>query len=147
MIEACSSDEQNGWLSLRAALWPDSSRSEHVDEMRALLQTPERFSQFVAYSEAGVAVGFIEAALRHDYVNGTESSPVAFLEGVYVVPEFREQGIASRLVAKVEDWARALGCTEFASDAPIENQASHAVHTALGFRETERVVYFSKSLG
>lgn len=43
-------------------------------------------------------------------------------------------------------WARACGCRELASDALLENQASHAAHRALGFVETERVVFFRKPL-
>jgi aminoglycoside 6'-N-acetyltransferase I len=42
----------------------------------------------------------------------------------------------------VADWGRAQGCSEFASDAELENVDSHAMHRALGFVETERVVYF-----
>jgi aminoglycoside 6'-N-acetyltransferase I len=33
-----------------------------------------------------------------------------------------------------------------ASDAFLDNSASHQMHGALGFSETERVVYFRKSL-
>lgn len=68
------------------------------------------------------------------------------LRGPGATPPLREQGIAVQPVARVEDWARALGCVEFASDAPIENKVSHAVNVALGFRETERVVSSSKDL-
>lgn len=103
-------------------------------------------AQFVAYARLGLAAGFVEASLRTDYVNGTSSSPVAFLEGLYVMPEHRRQGLASALVAAVEAWADSLGCQEFASDAAIDDELSHAVHKALGFRETERVVFFRKAL-
>ena len=85
-------------------------------------------------------------ALRRDHVNGTSSSPVAFLEGIYVAPEARLQGVARSLVARAEQWAASVGCVEFASDARIENTASHAMHHRLGFAETERVVYFLKAL-
>lgn len=33
-----------------------------------------------------------------------------------------------------------------ASDALLDNAGSHAFHEAVGFEETERVVYFRKSL-
>lgn len=80
------------------------------------------------------------------HVNGTESSPVAFLEGIYVVPEARRTGIAASLVSAVCRWAQNAGCQELASDALLENQVSHAAHRALGFEETERVVFFRKAL-
>jgi aminoglycoside 6'-N-acetyltransferase I len=60
---------------------------------------------------------------------------------------YRRAGIAGCLVAAVERWARQRGCREFASDALIANEASHAVHRALGFEETERVVFFRKFIG
>ena len=85
--------------------------------------------------------------MRADYVNGTNSSPVAFLEGIYVVAELRRKGTGSALVAAVSAWARSAGCSELASDALLENVSSHAVHRALGFQETERVVFFRKELG
>ena len=146
MIEACTSVEQPGWLQLREALWPHCARLEHLAEMRSSLAQPERFAQYVFYSEPSVAVGFVEASLRHDYVPGTDSSPVAFLEGIYVAPTSRRRGVAIQLVAEVEGWARACGCTEFASDTQFENAMSQLVHKALGFRETERIVCFAKSL-
>lgn len=100
----------------------------------------------MAYSSSRDPIGFVEAALRTDYVNGTESSPVAFVEGIYVVLEARRKGVAAALISAVESWARSLGCTELASDALLDNQSSHAFHRALGFEETERVVYFRKAL-
>jgi aminoglycoside 6'-N-acetyltransferase I len=113
--------------------------------MTAQLANPRRFAAFVAYSDANPA-GLAEAALRSDYVNGTHSSPVAFLEGIYVHPDARRRGVAAKLVEAVGRWARECGCSELASDALLENEASHALHRALGFEETERVVFFRKPL-
>jgi aminoglycoside 6'-N-acetyltransferase I len=71
---------------------------------------------------------------------------VGYLEGWYVVPEVRRQGIGAQLMAAAEDWARGQGCTEIASDALIDNENSHRAHRALGFEETGRVVNFRKPL-
>jgi aminoglycoside 6'-N-acetyltransferase I len=79
-------------------------------------------------------------------VNGCETSPVAFLEEIYVEPWARRQGVARRLVGVVQQWARQMSCSEMASDALLENTDSHGMHLALGFEETERVVYFRKLL-
>jgi aminoglycoside 6'-N-acetyltransferase I len=144
-IKPCTSVEQLGWLRLRMALWPEDP-AEHLAEMQELCAQPGRYAQFVAYSSAGEPQGLVEVALRSDYVNGTETSPVGFLEGLYVDPAFRKQGIAAQLVKTAEQWVKEQGCTEMASDALLDNSASHAVHRALGFEETERVVYFRKPL-
>lgn len=146
MIEPCTSVEQPGWLSLREALWPDCSREEHLAEMSSFAADPERYVQFLAYAASRLPVGFAEASLRRDYVNGTETSPVAFLEGIFVAPEHRRRGIAAQLVNAVAEWATSRECREFASDVPLENGLSQVVHKALGFRETERVVFFRKVL-
>jgi len=146
MIHPCTSVEQDGWLRLRQALWPDCPEAEHRAEMGAFLLEPEKYAQFVAYGEDGQAAGFAEAALRTDYVNGTETSPVAFLEGIYVEPLHRRRGWGRALVGAVAAWAGSLGCRELASDALLENEASHLMHRALGFEETERVVFFRKEL-
>ncbi|MCU4146194.1 GNAT family N-acetyltransferase [Klebsiella quasipneumoniae] len=143
-IVPCAETDHGSWLELRLQLWPDGSNAEFLPEMAAACAAPERFAQFLFLSEAGSAEGMVEVALRTDYVNGTNSSPVAFLEGIFVRPESRGQGIAKALVATAEAWAKELGCSELASDAPIDNSGSHAMHAALGFVETERVVFFRK---
>ena len=146
MIKRCNLLDHNGWLPLRTALWPDSAADSDHDK-QTILSEPERYLVLVFTDENDNALGFAEASIRTDYVNGTHSSPVAFLEGLYVQPASRGQGIARQLVAGVEKWAVDMGCTELASDALVENQVSHSMHEALGFEETERVVYFLKSLG
>lgn len=146
LIERCGSLDQPGWLDLRMALWQDATADEHRGYMALSLAQPERFLQLMMYDARREPVGFIEGSIRSDYVNGTGSSPVGFVEGVYVVPAWRRQGIARQLFAAIGDWARARGCRELASDALIDNQISQRAHHALGFRETERVVYFTKAL-
>lgn len=131
------------WSAQRTALWPDEDAQVLADEALAMLD--DDGIVFVAESE-GRIVGFAEAALRHDYVNGTETSPVGFLEAWYVTPAWRGRGVGSALVRAVEGWTREQGCSELASDALLDNTASHAAHAACGFEETERVVYFRKLL-
>jgi aminoglycoside 6'-N-acetyltransferase I len=134
-IVPCTAPEQPGWLALRLQLWPHQSAESLLPEMAAFCASPERFGQFLFLSSKTVAEGLVEVALRSDYVNGTSSSPVAFLEGIFVTPENRRQGIARALVGVAEAWARKRGCQQFASDALLENQDSHAMHLALGFEE------------
>ena len=145
-IERCSSLDQPGWLQMRVALWPDATADEHRGYMAISLAQPERFLQLMLYDEKRQPIGFIEGSIRSDHVNGTETSPVGFVEGVYVVPALRRHGVARRLFEAIGDWAKARGCRELASDALLENEASQRAHRALGFKETERVVYFSKTL-
>jgi aminoglycoside 6'-N-acetyltransferase I len=145
-IERCVSLDQPGWLEMRMALWADATADDHRGYMAISLAQPERFLQLMMYDENRAPVGFIEGSIRGDYVNGTETSPVGFVEGVYVAPSWRRRGVARQLFSAIGDWARARGCRELASDALLANEASQRAHRALGFEETERVVYFRRML-
>jgi aminoglycoside 6'-N-acetyltransferase I len=134
------------WLALRLALWPESPRHEHEAEMADFAADPRRYAQWLARDADGGAVGLAEAAIRSDYVNGCETSPVAFLEGLYVAPGRRGQGIARALVDEVARWGAARGCRELASDTQADNLPSQAVHRALGFAEAERTVAYVRTL-
>ena len=136
------------WAALRAELWPDEDAGQHGAELAETLSADsDRDFACVALTAEGRCIGFAEAALRSDYVNGCETSPVAFLEGIYVAEPYRRSGVARMLCRAVEAWGRERGCAEFASVAAIDNLASLALHRALGFVETERVVFFRKTVG
>lgn len=145
-VGRCTPADEADWLDLRHALWPHHDLAAHAADVAAQRGDPGLVA-FIARSAQGEAVGLAEAALRRDYVNGCKTSPVAFLEGIYVRPDWRGQGVARQLVAAVEAWGRAAGCSELASDALVDNTVSHAMHRALGFAETQRVVFFRKLLG
>ncbi|MEL6101784.1 MAG: aminoglycoside 6'-N-acetyltransferase [Pseudomonadota bacterium] len=146
-IRPATLSDIDGWAELRTQLWDDVPYHQHIAEIRTMLAKPP--GEFIAFLDAANGIdfrAFAEAALRHDYVNGCETSPVAFLEGIFVRPEHQRSGIGANLLRSVQSWAQEHGCSELASDADIENLVSHAFHTASGFDETERVVYFRKLL-
>ncbi|MGL6511763.1 aminoglycoside 6'-N-acetyltransferase [Aeromonas hydrophila] len=134
------------WATLRQQLWPHHEMAAHLQEGAELLAAAH-LNAFLVLDAQSQAVAFADAALRRDYVNGCESSPVVYLEGVYVQPASRRRGLAQALIARVAQWGRELGCCELASDAAIDNLASQQLHQRLGFTETERVVFFKKALG
>ncbi len=93
-----ASAEDKDWLRMRSALWPHATGREHKEEMASFLDAPDKFTQFMARAASGEALGFVEASIRSDYVNGTEHSPVAFLEGLYVKQAARRKGVGRALV-------------------------------------------------
>ncbi|MDN4491976.1 aminoglycoside 6'-N-acetyltransferase [Ureibacillus aquaedulcis] len=125
-------------------LWPDNTIEECMSEMEKLIAS-DRAAVFLAIYE-GMAVGFAQCELRTDYVEGTESSPVGYLEGLFVKPGHRGMGYAKLLVAHCEQWAKNKGCTEFASDCELHNEESLAVHLKLGFKEVNRIICFTKKI-
>lgn len=131
-------------LGLMASRMWDHDPDELAEEFRELTASPEA-ACFLAF-DGSEAIGFAQCQLRHDYVEGTSTSPVGYLEGVWVDPRRQRKGIARALLAACEDWARSLGCTEFASDCELTNHESLAFHLAVGFEEANRIICFTKAL-
>jgi len=132
---------------MRHALWPDGGVDEHALEIERffrgeLSMLPE---VLIAFGDDGTALGFVELSIR-PYAEGCETDRVAYLEGWYVVPAARRRGVGRRMVEAAEAWAARQGCTEFASDALIDNEVSVAAHAALGFEEVEQITCFRKDL-
>jgi aminoglycoside 6'-N-acetyltransferase I len=137
-------DDRSDWLRLREALWP-GSLSDHDAETRRYFEEPHgQVIILVAQVDARL-VGFLELDQRK-YAPGCKSSPVPFIEGWYVDPDLRGQGIGRALVEAAEARARATGHCEIASDAEIDNVEGITAHLALGYGEIERVVCFRRSL-
>ena len=91
------------------------------------------------------SIKLAELSIRN-YAEDCVTDRVAYLEGWYVVPGARRQGVGRALIAAAEQWGRGQGCTEFASDAVIDNEISAAAHRALGFTETAQIRCFKKQL-
>ena len=129
---------------LACQLWSDHTVEEmHTDFAEILAKSDAAF--FLAYAEE-TAIGFAQCQLRHDYVEGTDSSPVGYLEGIYVADGYRKQGVAKELLSACESWAKTKGCTEFASDCELENTQSLEFHLNVGFEEANRIICFTKKL-
>ena len=132
------------YARLRSRMWeidPDLNR----EEVEKILADQEDWAVFIACDEERGCIGFLEVWLR-EYAEGASSSPVGYLEGWYVEPEYRCQGIGRLLVAEGENWARSAGCTEMASDSEIDNVGGIRAHLQLGYSEVERIVCFLKPL-
>ncbi len=130
--------------ALAAQLWPSHSAAELAADMAPGFDDPNSVF-FLAFTEE-MPIGFAQCALRHDYVEGTDSTPVGYLEGIYVAENYRKQGFAAGLLAACEAWAKEKGCSEFASDCELENSQSLRFHLNMGFAEANRIICFTKKL-
>jgi aminoglycoside 6'-N-acetyltransferase I len=134
------------------ALWPKSSAEEHARELRLILGGEAAsvltmpIAIFVAETNDGILVGFLEVDLRSHADGCNPSQPVGYVEGWYVAENHRHRGVGKQLLAKAEDWARSHKCVEMASDAVIDNHLSQRAHEALGFEVVNRCVHYRKKL-
>jgi aminoglycoside 6'-N-acetyltransferase I len=134
---------------LRHTLWPESTASEHANELALLLagQAPGILPTTIFVAEANDALlGFVEAGLRSHADGCDPSHPVGYVEGWYVSESHRRNGIGAALLRAAEDWAHAQGCTEMASDTQLENLVSQRAHASLGFIVAERSILYRKPL-
>ncbi|MBR4333102.1 MAG: GNAT family N-acetyltransferase [Clostridia bacterium] len=125
-------------------MWTEHDPKDLTEDFRKLAVNDEAVC-FIKY-EDDKPIGFAQCQLRHDYVEGTESSPVGYLEGVFVSDGYRKKGYAAELVLACEQWAKEKGCSEFASDCELVNEDSLKFHMALGFEEANRIICFRKDL-
>ena len=130
--------------ALAAQLWDGHATDDLQKEFEKL--TEDRDAACFIQTICSTPVGFAQCQLRHDYVEGTSSSPVGYLEGIFILAEYRNRGYAKELLACCEKWATEKGCEEFASDCEIDNEASLSFHLATGFEEANRIICFKKSL-
>jgi aminoglycoside 6'-N-acetyltransferase I len=126
---------------MRLALWPHADAQTHLADMDICLSQPD--TTVLVAPRASDAdgqlrlAGFAEVGTR-SVAESCETSPVAYLEGWYVDADVRRRGVGAALVRAAEEWARARGFREFASDTQLANTGSHLAHEALGFTEVER---------
>lgn len=131
------------WLKMRKHLWPSSSQDAHLEEIEEILHL-ENSLAWIVFKD-GEAVAFAEASIR-PFANGCESRPVPFLEGIWIDPSHRKQGIGKGLIDFIAHYFAQKGFFELGSDTEIANVDSLLAHKQWGFEETERVVYFRRKI-
>lgn len=144
MIRKAQMQDIHNVTALACMLWPYHTEGEMEAELTGIL-AQEDAAFFLAYDGEN-AIGFAQCQLRHDYVEGTDTTPVGYLEGIYVAGAYRQKGIARELLSACEQWAKTKGCTEFASDCELDNAQSLQFHLNVGFQEANRIICFTKKL-
>ena len=144
MVKAATTVDSRILAEMAVQLWDDPT----IDELEAeFIETlgDEQSAFFIKYVN-DMPVGFAQCGLRTDYVEGTETSPVGYLEGIFIREQYRKNGYAKELLRACEQWAKAMGCTEFASDCELDNSVSLQFHLAMGFDEANRIICFKKKI-
>ena len=144
MIKIGRQEDISLLAELAALLWEQDSPQELEEDLAGIMAKED--ACFFLYYEQEIPVGFAQCQLRHDYVEGTQASPVGYLEGVFVREEFRRRGYAGELLRACERWAADKGCREFASDCELDNEDSRRFHMAMAFCEANPIICFTKEL-
>jgi len=149
MIKTATKEDALLVAKLAIQMWEDNILAELAGKFEELI-TADDAQIFLKYAQDqngnNRAVGFAQCQLRYDYVEGTESSPVGYLEGIFIEETYRGMGFAKELLGACQTWAKEKGCTEFASDCELDNTGSLKFHMAMGFEEAGRIICFTKKL-
>jgi len=140
--------DRAAWAAMRTTLYSEADPATEADELAREIDemlARDDYASFGAEVAGGALVGFIELFERN-YAEGCLTSPVTYVEGLWVAEEWRRRGIARRLVGAGIEWGRLRGRLEIASDAQLANTVSQAAHRRMGFHETERIVCFRMAL-
>lgn len=144
IINKANVDDAKAIAELAIQMWKSNTIEGLTEEFNDHINR-ESCAVFLAVSD-GCAIGFAQCGLRHDYVEGTDTSPVGYLEGIFVAEEYRNKGVAKDMLGACQKWAKTQGCTEFASDCELVNEDSLRFHLKMGFEEANRIICFTKKL-
>ena len=144
MVKSAEVNDLGVLAGLAALLWQNHSAEDLFHEFSKIMSKGE--SHFLLMFDYYMRVGFALCQLGHVFVVVTETTPVGYLEGIFVKEGYRNKGYAKELLAECEAWAKRNGCHEFASDCEIDNIGSFRFHKAMNFAEVNRIICFTKRL-
>lgn len=90
MIREATQADSLALAELAVKMWSDNTISGLQSQFLDLICSDNAvcFIKYVGNKE----VGFAQCQLRNDYVEGTDTSPVGYLEGIFVEKEYRHNG-------------------------------------------------------
>ena len=116
--------------------WSAVESVEKAQEiLRASLGDP---STIVLVAEfEGRIVGLARAFLVEEPM--LANAPIGVLKELYVIPEMRRRGIATRLVEEMGEALRSKGAKALAAEFPARNMVAESFYEKLGFRPFKSV--------
>ena len=128
------------WKIMRTELYSGVDDLFHEQEMLAIHKNRNWICRFIA-NDDGRKIGLVELSLRN-IVDGCLSSPVAYLEGLYLAPDYRGQGVGKEVIKILLSWCTSEGLKELATDTELKNEKAQKFYQSIGFEEVDRVVEY-----
>lgn len=117
---------------------PDAMRNRaHFGQ---LIDNPMLGAQWVAVADAGQAVGFVTA---YRVLSSVSAVGQCLLNDLFVVPEFRGQGLGKQLILHCHAWAKAEGYAGVHWQTALDNHTAQRLYDAL---PTTRSVWYTYEL-
>lgn len=142
MIRQVTEGDFREWLRMRMLLYPEYQPEELMSEIEKIFTDKTVVGEldyvvFVHEKHGKMLGGFIETSLRRK-VSNCQSSPVGYIESLYVDENLRRNRIAHDLVKESEQWVVENKCLEFAVDTDPTEKDAMDFYFSYGFLEVER---------
>ena len=128
------------WRQMRGEVYGSLDDEFHEKEMEQIFAREDWFCHFLTGTSNQI-LGLVELSSRN-IADGCLSSPVAYLEGIYLKKELRGRGLGKEAMGLILHWCKEKGYKELATDSELSNLNAQKYFNALGFHETFRIVEF-----
>jgi len=147
IIRPLQSTDGTEIIRFQKALFHDYPPDEIEEESKLLLKAnPAHWQTFVAEVNEHHLAGYICGSVK--IVSEIVSQMrIGYVESWYVDIEYRRKGIGRMLYQTLEAWFRKMNCVQAMSDTNLENDISVKAHSGIGFKESERLILFTKKMG
>lgn len=135
-----TTEEKAIWADFREKLYGDIDAEALAAELGSATFSTW-MDVYLIWTAEEKAIGFLELSERN-IVDGCETSPVAYLEGIYIVEAYRGKGLGQQLIEFCKQWTKDNGMSELATDSSWHDVTAQKFHARMGFEETERIVQF-----
>ncbi len=132
------------WSKFRSEIYPLLRPDFDSKEMEQIFHSDLWHCWFVE-REDGERIGLVELSLRN-IVDGCLSSPVPYLEGLYLIETERRKGRGTRVIEMIIIWCQEHGYLELATDAEFTNICAQEFYQKLGFEQVDRIVEYKLKL-
>lgn len=118
-------DARPDWFIMREDVYPEKDYDEVISSPRCLM--------LGAFDSTENLIGLSRATLWEEsgMVKGCK---IVCLDSLYVLPEYRHQGIATKLFRQVESWATEKGATRLELHAWSFNTSALALYEVMGMK-------------
>src|ERR1700753_3968511 len=86
-------DDRQEWLRMRLQLWPEMDAETHLVDMEAWLATLDTAVCGLPRGSAGRQLAVFAEVGTRSVADSCETSPVGYLEGWFVDPDMRREGV------------------------------------------------------
>jgi len=128
------------WKHMREQVYCLLDDEFHEKEMEQIFARSDWYCYFLKIDEDQI-IGLVELSSRN-IVDGCLSSPVAYIEGLYLKKKYRDKGLGKEAIEIIKNWCKENDFSELGADTELKNIKAQKFFKSVGFHESYRIVEF-----